>query len=102
MVITKGAVVIIKRGDMELANAIEKGVVKKSVDEATVKDLERDNKFLRKHSSAYFANEIAKARRKYRKFYHALKCPFMIRKIKEGFALIVYLFSIMVERGGGR
>lgn len=97
---SKGAVVIVKRGDEAMADAIEKGLdlipyKPNDINLQEVEDLKRDNYFLRKKSKEATDKMIADARELYG---YNWTPPRWANKIVEGFAFIVYLFSMFVDK----
>lgn len=92
---SKGAVVIVKRGDEAMANAIEKGLDLKMVPVEEVEDMKRDNFFLKKRCVKAIQQDILDAQLKYG---HNWVPPKWANKLVQGFALIVYGISIFVDR----
>lgn len=97
---SRGAVVIIKRGDEALADAIEKGLdISSNVPEEAIseeiKNLKCENYFLRKKSSKAINEMIEEARELYG---YNWTPPKWANRIVECFAFIVYWFSIFVDK----
>lgn len=92
---SKGAVVIVKRGDEAMANSIEEGLGLKMVPVEQVEDMKRDNFFLKKRCSKAIQQDIIDAQIKYG--YNWVP-PKWASKLVQGFALIVYGVSIFVDR----
>ena len=92
--LSKGAVVIVKHGDKEIADAIEQGLdvryPKENRDEHTCKTelaaIARQKDIAEKY-------EKAKAQRDPIKIESKVK-----QRIKEGFALIVYVVSVFIDK----
>ena len=97
---SKGAVVIVKRGDEAMADAIEQGlnipeVDNSMIDTTEIENLKRDNYFLRRRCQKTTEEMIEDARNLYG---HNWTPPHWANKLVEGFAFIVYLFSVLVDR----
>lgn len=62
---TKGAVVIVKHGDDAIADAIEKGMDIQTYSKKEVKEMERENTFLKKRSVESLTKAIQDAENDY-------------------------------------
>lgn len=98
----KGAVVIVKRGDEEWADAIEEGLniqkaSRKEVEELKNenKDLKRSNELTKIHDDKFTDNMIAKLEREYGNSWVP---PKWAKWILEGVAFIVYWISVFVDK----
>ena len=99
---SKGAVVIVRHGDEDMGNAIKDAVGTKMVPidevkklEEDVKELERDNFFLRKRSSEAIMADILSAEIKYGRNFVP---PKWAKKIWEWNAFLIYHFSMFVDK----
>lgn len=91
---SKGAVVIVKHGDHEMADAIEQGIAIYKASKAEVEEMERDLTFLRKRDRQYWNEMIDEANELYGRNRIP---PKWAKKLVEGFAFLVYHFSMFVE-----
>lgn len=93
---SKGAVVIVKRGDDEIASAIEKALDIRTKDPKLLTKQERDEyDLLRRARSDKIREEIALAEEYYG--YNWVP-PKWAEKIVGAFALVVYGISVFIER----
>jgi len=98
--ITKGAVVIIKHGDPEFADSMEKGLVKKiagpSSDQAKyISELERENFFLRRIVERETGRNLAELESEYG---YNRRVPRIFRRLSNGWALIMYGITRFVDK----
>ena len=87
----KGAVVIVKHGDKEIADAIAKGF-----GDPHMKALECENYFLKKHNREAILKEIAKA--EYNYGYNWTPPNRFVKGLREFWALIEYGFAVFVDK----
>lgn len=97
---SKGAVVIVKYGDEEMANSMVEGlrINLSEMPKAGTKDiktLEAENYFLRCCVNRLTKDKIERAQDEYG--YEGHK-PVWIRKISEWIAFVVYCFSTFIEK----
>ena len=91
----KGAVVIVKHGDENIANALEKGIIKRFDLSPENEDLKRDYTFLKKRDRIYWSNKISDAERYYG---HNPSYPSWATPIISVFAFIIYLISVFIDK----
>lgn len=97
---SKGAVVIVKYGDEEMANSMVDGIrinLSEMPKPGTkdIKTLEVENYFLRCCVSRLTKDKIDRARDEYGNKSHT---PAWIKKISEWVAFVVYCFSTFIEK----
>lgn len=93
---SKGAVVVIKKGDVDFADAIENGVTaNKLVPKKDVEETERENAFMKKRYIESLENDIAAAQLQYG---HNRVTPVWLKPIEGLFALIIYGISVFVDK----
>lgn len=93
---SKGAVVVVKKGDPVIADAIEKGVTaNKMVPKKDVEETERENAFMKKRYRESLENDIADAELQYG--YNRVT-PRWLKPIAGLWALIVYGISVFVDK----
>lgn len=97
---SKGAVVIVKYGDEEMANSMVEGIrINLSEMPKTgtkdIKTLEAENYFLRCCVSRLTKDKIERAQDEYGYLSHT---PRFIKRISEWVAFIVYCFSTFIEK----
>ncbi len=92
---SKGAVVIVKRGDEAMASAIEGGLDIQAVPKKDVEALERDYTFLKRRDAKTLKKKIEDAEADYG---HNWIPPKWLGKIMEGLAFIVYLISVFIDK----
>lgn len=93
---SKGAVVIVKRGDEEMANAIERGLDIRLKDPKTLTEGERaEYDLLKKAKSDKLKAMIAENEEEYG---YNWTPPKWAEKIVGAFALIVYGISVFIDR----
>ena len=97
---SKGAVVIVKHGDQEWADAIEKSMNIQKASIKEVEEMQKSNKycfFPKRHTVDELKQMIDDAERQYgRKWWW--NRPKWVKPIAEGFAFIVYHFSLFVNK----
>lgn len=93
----KGAVVVIKHGDEQLANAIQNGVCSTMVPASDVNTLKRDYDLLKKRNTVYWSRKIRRAHRMY--FEKPKKpLPNWTKPLIDIYALVVYGISMFVDK----
>ena len=92
---SKGAVVIKKHGDEEMADAIEKAINVKKASDKEINELERENTFMKKRVVKSLEEKIADAEEKYG---HNWVPPKWMKPIVSLFSLIEYGFALLVEK----
>lgn len=92
---SKGAVVIKKHGDQKIADAIADGMTLQLVSADEFEDMKRENFFLKKKNEASIQKAIDDAQLQYG--YNWVP-PKWANKLVGGIALIVYGFSIFVDK----
>lgn len=93
---SKGAVVVVKKGDPEFADAIEKGVTaNKMVPKKDMEETERENAFMKKRYKESLENDIATAQIQYG---HNWVTPTWLKPLAGLWALIVYGISVFVDK----
>ena len=92
----KSAVVIIKRGDQEMANAMVDGLNLPAVQDSRMIFLERENFFLKRQRTRTMRRKIREAQLKYGNNY--IPKSNLGRRIREGWALIEYGLALFAER----
>lgn len=92
---TKGAVVVIKRGDEEMANAITEGSGVKTVNSKDYNDLETAHELLRRRRTEDILDDIIDAEEEYG---HNWVPPKWAKWIFEGMAFVVYWVCIFIDK----
>lgn len=99
---TKGAVVIVKRGDQEWADAMEESLDIPRGDDREMKELENENKELKRdndlskiHDTRFTDMVIESLEHDYGR---TRKSPKWAQIVKQGFALIVYVVSVFFDK----
>ena len=93
--ISKGALVIIKRGDEGMSNEMAKSIIAPEIKKDYDK-LQAKYYFARKRSRKAIRKDIRKAQRKYG--YNYIPSNRVIKYIREGFALIEYGIAVFVDK----
>lgn len=91
----KGAVVIIKRGDEAIGNAIEDGAIKKMIPSSEVEDIRRENFFLKRQNIRNNREKIIDANYNYRRKKYRFRIPKIFIDI---YAIGVYGLSEFINR----
>ena len=93
----KGAVVIVKRGDKEWADAIEEALSEriKRANKEEIDEMEMELVFLRKRDNEYWNEMIEEAEAKYGENYIP---PKWIQKIVSGFAFVMYYIGKFIDK----
>lgn len=92
---SKGAVVVVKRGDDAIADAIEKGMDIQTYSKEEVEDMKRENTFLRKRSVKALTAAIEDAEIQYGHYWVP---PKWANWIFQGLAFIVYHICTFIEK----
>ena len=85
---TKGAVVIVKHGDGEIADSIGNALEENYRSAKDYENLERDYTFMKIHNREYWENKLIDAKKKYEK---VAKGPSRIRRFLEWSWIGLYL-----------
>ena len=93
--ISKGALVIIKRGDKDMSDQMADSIVAPAIKKDYDK-LQAKYYFARKRSRKAIRKDIRKAQRKYG--YNYIPTSKVIKFIREGFALVEYGFAVFVDK----
>lgn len=91
----KGAVVIIKRGDQEWADAIEQAILERKTSKEELDEMEMHLVFLKKRDAEYWKEMIEEAEAMYGENYIP---PKWIQKIVSGFAFIMYYIGRFIDK----
>ena len=92
---SKGAVVIVKRGDEAMANGIEDALTSEMVSKKDYDELERENFFLRRRTREEILEDIAEAEAEYG---HNFIPPKWAVPICEGCAFVIYHVCRFIEK----
>ena len=99
---TKGAVVIVKRGDQEWADAMEESLDIPRGDDREMKELENENKELKRDNDlakihdTRFTNMVIQGLE--HEYGRNRIPPTWLKVVKQGFALVVYLVSVFYDK----
>ena len=99
---SKGAVVIVKRGDQEWGDAIEDSLNIKKASDKELEELRNENETLKRdkdlgsmHDDKFTDLAIQSLREKYK---HKKEPPKWAKIVMEGFAFIVYWISVFFDK----
>lgn len=99
---SKGAVVIVKRGDQEWGDAIEDSLNIKKASDKELEELRNENEALKRdkdlgsiHDNKFTNLAIESLKTQYK---HKKEPPKWAKIVMEGFAFIVYLISVFFDK----
>lgn len=92
---TRGAVVVVKRGDLAIADTACDGLGLRTVPSRQIENLERDNYFLRRHSKKSTLRTIRRAEQKYGR---NPELPMIFKVPLVAYGMIVYGIDRLYDR----
>lgn len=94
--ITKGAVVMLKRGDLPMAAEMSKALTIDLIPQTEVAELQRNYDLLKKRDRQYWARKISRAQRKYST--KTIQYPNFLKPFVDLYALTLYGIATLTDK----